>query len=201
MGIDGTWIEFTNWGKFNPRKFTKPTWFRMEKTLFTCDEFTGFSHSEYVALLYLFCQACEKGGNGFKLVFAHCKRDTKLRESQLESCIKKLKSRGVLQENVTPKIADVTPTCPTNGRTDDTNERAENSVFSVGDKSGEKPETPRPGESLGDYIRRLVKTGKGFESPEFKALIAEHGVGTIGKLAALAHGRKPGAVVKQEASA
>lgn len=85
-------VTITNWEKFNPRKdYKRPTWFAMSNDIFDHPDFSDFSHSDFVALLYLFCQASKRNSPTFDIVFAHAKQRN-ISESLLSRVIEKLQS-------------------------------------------------------------------------------------------------------------
>lgn len=67
-------VTVTNWAKYNPRTYKKPTWFAFSNDLLDHPDLATFSPLEFHVLLYIFCQASKRNSATIDLVFAHAKQ-------------------------------------------------------------------------------------------------------------------------------
>lgn len=131
--ITEIYVDILNWGKFNPRKDVRQnSWFRCEHSLFDNPEMINFEQSDIIVWLYLLCLASKKNNNEIVLYIAHAERIAKLSLGQVVNALYKLNDiKAIVFRYVTPTsrrryadvtstIADVTFTCSTNVRTNDT---------------------------------------------------------------------------------
>lgn len=120
-------VTISNFEKFNPRKdVNSASWFRLEHSLFENPDFFDFTHIEKMVWIYLLCMASKKSSGTILLSWPHIERIGGFRKSDFLSGIEKLKQIQCVTVDVTPtsraRNADVTPTCSTNERTNETNE-------------------------------------------------------------------------------
>lgn len=103
-------ITVNNWNKFNPRSdVKKPSWFRLEHDIFDMPEFTNFSGSELLAWVYILAMASRENKNGVVTIFpAHADKN-RVKQTALNSAVKKLQSLGMVTVGDTATGSDVTP--------------------------------------------------------------------------------------------
>ncbi len=95
---DSIEIKILNWEKYNPRSdVKKPSWFRLENSLFDNPDFYEFSHEELCAMIYIFCMASKKNSNGDATIrFSHLCKIGRINRKVFDKTINKLEQLCVI---------------------------------------------------------------------------------------------------------
>jgi len=116
-------VTVLNWSKFNPRRDVKrPSWFRLEHTLFSDHKFYDLNAEEIAFWVYCLCCASESNSGTFLLNRNHALKIGRFKAGTIDSAIKKLKDIEAITVDVTPTSRTrnevVTSTGATDERTD-----------------------------------------------------------------------------------
>jgi hypothetical protein len=121
-----THVTIINFKKFNPRDDVKrPSWFRLEHSLFENPDFYELNHTEKMAWIYLLCVASRKNSESFTLSWPHVEKIGGFKHKDFLQAIEKLQAIQVIHVDVTDALrardVDVTSANATYVRTNDTN--------------------------------------------------------------------------------
>lgn len=117
-------LTIKGWSKFNPRTDVKrPSWFRLENSLFEDTELFDLSNAEKIAWIYILCCASKRNTDTIIVNYNHAKQIGRIEARDLRAAIEKLQRLQVIHVHVTDTYADVTDSHATNVRTNETNVR------------------------------------------------------------------------------
>jgi hypothetical protein len=121
-----THVTIANFKLYNPRDDVKrPSWFRLEHSLFEHPDFYEFNHTEKMVWIYLLCIASKKNTETFTISWAHAERIGGFKKKDFEGALLKLQQIQVILVHVTDALrardGHVTSAIATNERTNDTN--------------------------------------------------------------------------------
>lgn len=90
-------VTINNWDKYNPRRdYKKPHWFALSNRLVEDADFFDFNHGEFKAWIYILSRASQKNSEAVEINHDHAERVCRIKESDLNSAIKKLERLKVV---------------------------------------------------------------------------------------------------------